>query len=146
MSEEIKDPEAVLAALERAKADAKRYREESEQLKTDIAKLQDSVNGLQEERGTLRDKAKRALVGKEINNANVDRIMKFLDIDSIDFDDEGNLTGVDDAVNKVKADLPELFDTKKQVGGAADLFTQGDPPKPLSGSEAQVARLMKRSA
>lgn len=148
MSDEvvIEDPKAVLAALDRAKADAKRYREEAEALQTQVADLQAKVDKHAETESTWQEKAKLALVTKELNSGNAERIMKFLDIDSIGFDDEGNLTGVEEAVNKVKADLPELFDTKRSVGGEADLFTQGDAPKPLTGSAAQVARIMQRSA
>ena len=40
-SEEIKDPAAVLAALDRAKKDAKQFREEKEALEVEITKFKD---------------------------------------------------------------------------------------------------------
>ena len=40
-SEEIKDPAAVLAALDRAKKDAKQFREEKEALELEITKFKD---------------------------------------------------------------------------------------------------------
>lgn len=155
MSEEveIKDPKAVLAALERAKNDAKRYREEADGLRQELADmsqkheaLQASLKQYEEGESVWQDRAKKALVAKAVSGPNAERILKFIDMDSITFDEEGNLAGVDEAVSKVKADLPELFDPKKRVGGAADLFAEGDSAKPVSGTEAQVARLFRRGA
>ena len=40
-SQEIKDPAAVLAALDRAKKDAKLFREEKEALETEITKFKE---------------------------------------------------------------------------------------------------------
>lgn len=147
---EIKDPKAVLEALERAKADAKKYREEAEALKGQVDTLTGRVSELEENDASKewKDKykaleVKQALSAKGVKDA--DRVLKFMDLSSVDYDDEGKLAGFDDAVNKVKADLPELFDPKKRVGGAADLFEKGEVKEKLSGTELQVRKLMHRN-
>ena len=143
VEQEIKDPKAVLDALERAKTDAKKYREEAEGLRAENATLKETVESTKNADSEWKDRAKELYVKNELGS-NADRLMKFVDMDSIDFDENGTPTGIEEAISKVKEDLPELFDNKKRVGGAADLFERGDPPKKASGSEAQVARLFNR--
>lgn len=146
----IDDPKAVLEALERAKKDAKKFREELETLKGQYAELEKSRDALkatvdtyESGEGEWKNRTKELLVKGQLGN-NAERLMKFIDMDSIDFADDGQITGLEEAVSKVKADLPELFDPKKRVGGAADLFDRGDAPKKVTGSEAQVARIFNR--
>lgn len=149
--EEVKidDPKAVLEALERAKKDAKKFREELETLQGQFAELEKARDSLkatvdtyESGEGEWKNRTKELLVKGQLGT-NAERLMKFIDMDSIDFADDGQITGVDEAVSKVKADLPELFDPKKRVGGAADLFDKGESPNKPTGTEAQVARLFR---
>ena len=147
---EIRDPKAVLEALERAKADAKKFREELDALQGEMAELQKSRDALKETVKTYeeggnewKNRTKELLVKGQLGT-NADRLMKFIDMDSIDFAEDGQITGLDEAVSKVKADLPELFDAKKRVGGAADLFDKGEVATHVTGTDAQVARLFNR--
>lgn len=146
---EIKDPKAVLDALERAKADAKKFREELEALQEGHAELvkaknalDETVKSLQESDGTWKNKTKELLVKGHLG-PNAERVMKFLDMNAITLGDDGEVAGLNEAVAKVKSDLPELFDPKKRVGGAADLFDKGDAPKAATGTEAQVQRIFR---
>ncbi|KQX75398.1 hypothetical protein [Aeromicrobium sp. Root472D3] len=152
MTEQIENPEAVLAALERAKADAKKYREASESLQAEVTALQTStdemkavIQSMEDGDGEWKAKAKELLVRESLDATNRDRVLKFLDLDSIDFDGDGKLTGVDDAVAKVKTDLPELFDVKRSVGGEADQFTKQEAKPDPSDTDLQMARLFKKS-
>lgn len=140
MSEEIKDPAAVLAALERAKADAKRYREELEALQADTAPLREELDRL---RGDMKSNAiKRAVKDA---GADPDRIMQFLKVDDINYKD-GSLEGFDEAFNTVKTALPELFDPKRRVGGQVELETNTNPNHIKSVSEMQADKLLRRTA
>ena len=146
---QIKDPKAVLEALERAKADAKKFREAFEGLEKKWADAEQERTEMdariaEYEAGEARwkDKTKELLVKGHLG-PNADRLMKFIDMDSIVVDDDGEIAGIDEAVRKVKAELPELFDAKKRVGGAADLFDKGDAPQPASGTESQVRRIFR---
>jgi hypothetical protein len=147
---EIKDPKAVLDALERAKTDAQKARTELEAIQAqsaalakDKTDLEEMVKGLKEIDGVWKAKTKELLVTRALGG-NAERVMKFIDMDSITFDEDDKITGIDEAVAKVKADLPELFDPKRRVGGAADLFDKGEPVKAASGTEAQVKRLFNK--
>lgn len=146
----INDPKAVLDALERAKNDAKKYREELEGMQARLTELEKSRDSLkatvqtyEEGENVWKNRVKEQTI-KSALGTNAERVMKFIDMDSIDFDEEGKVSGLDEAVSKVKADLPELFDPKKRVAGAADLFEQGEAPKQVSGTDAQVARLFHK--
>lgn len=134
-TEEIKDPAAVLAALERAKADAKKYREELEALQAEHEPLKEELEGL---RSTLKDSAiKRAIKDA---GAEPDRVMKFLKTEGITYED-GDLSGFDEAFDTLKNDLPELFDAKRRVGGRVELETP-DANVQKSVTEMQVDRLL----
>ena len=148
--EEIRDPQAVLDALERAKNDAKRYREEAESLTQQLADqaqaLADQRADLEAQIATAKDEAsswkssvKRGMVESAVRDVKGnERVLRFIDMDSIDIEDN-KLVGFDEAIEKVREDLPELFDDKKRAG-SVDLFAQG-APRLMSGSERQVARI-----
>lgn len=144
--EEIRDPQAVLDALERAKADAKRYREEAESLTQQLAdqrsEFEAQLKTANDTTLELQSKVKHSMVESAVRNAKGnERVMRFIDLDSINVEDD-NLVGFDAALEKVKADLPELFDDKKRAG-SADMFASGTPQE-LSGSQRQVARIFNK--
>ena len=144
--EEIRDPQAVLDALDRAKADAKRYREEAESLTQQLAdqrsEFEAQLKTANDTNVALQSKVKRSMVESAVRNAKGnERVMRFIDLDSIDVEDD-NLVGFDAALEKVKVDLPELFDDRKRAG-SADMFASGTPQE-LSGSQRQVARIFNK--
>ena len=144
--EEIRDPQAVLDALERAKADAKRYREEAESLTQQLAdqrsEFEAQLKTANDTTLELQSKVKRSMVESAVRNAKGnERVMRFIDLDSINVEDD-NLVGFDAALEKVKVDLPELFDDRKRAG-SADMFASGTPQE-LSGSQRQVARIFNK--
>jgi len=70
-----------------------------------------------------------------------DRLLKLVDISSIEIDEDGSVDSDDleDIVNELKADYPELF--KKTRVGNADIGTPatGRVSKPLTATERQAA-------
>ncbi len=73
-SEEIKDPAAVLAALDRAKKDAKQFREEKEALEAKVAQYEQ--DNAKYSGKLLREKVVQELT--KLNMVNTDRILKFV--------------------------------------------------------------------
>jgi multidrug resistance efflux pump len=143
--EEIKDPAAVLAALERAKQDAKTHREAHEALKAQFDELNAEVEQL---RSVKPDEKLRArVIELEVANAlakagaDTERASKYVKAGELDLDDDGKVTGLSERIEEVKKDLPELFDKKRRVGGGADLFTSGTPNVDESPTRKQVARI-----
>lgn len=143
---EIKDPKAVLDALERAKADAKKYREKAEALEAEKETLNTRITELEADETVSKYKqrimemlAKSELSKQGIKDA--DRVYGLLEKDKITLDDEDNLTGLDEALTGLKTKIPELFNTKKRVGGAADLFEKEPVEKKLTSTEMQVQKI-----
>lgn len=130
-SEEIKDPAAVLAALERAKKDAKAAREEKEALEAKLTQYEQ--DNAKFSGRLLREKVIQEL-GK-LNIANTERILKFVKFEGLSFDDELNIVGLDDQIKELKADFPELFDPKLLVAGKADSAEAKSVEKVVSTSE-----------
>ncbi len=113
---EIKDPQAVLNALDRAKNDAKKFREEKEALQKELESRDQAIARYS---GTLlREKVQKEI--DKLNIANNERIFKYLDLQSLDFDEDFNVVGLDQQIDGIKTDFPELFDPKLMVGGKAD--------------------------
>lgn len=136
-SEEIKDPAAVLAALDRAKKDAKQFREEKEALEAKVAQYE-------QDNAKFSGKLLREKVIQEISKTwvgNHERLLKYLKFETLSFDDELNIVGLDDQMKELKKDFPELFDPKLLVAGKADSADAKSVDKIVSTSErlAKVA-------
>lgn len=144
----INDPKAVLEALERAKEDAKKYREQAEALEAEKQGFVDRIASLEGDEGialwknrTVELAAKQELAKSGVKD--VDRIYGLMDATTFDYDDEGSVTGFAEALDKVKADLPELFDDKRRVAGGADAFNKEPVKQKMTGTEAQVKRIFQ---
>lgn len=129
----IEDPDAVLAALERAKREAKQFREERDSLAKQL-----------EQAGNWKTLALKAEVRSRIAEAGVkdpERIVNLVSLDGIELDDEGKAKGLDEAINNVKTSIPELFDRKMRAGGAGDIFSKDAAKAELSASQRQAQAL-----
>ena len=139
-STEIKDPTAVLAALERAKADAKRFREEKEALELQIEDFKNKTSEVNKK--LLNEKVTKYLSDKGIQNA--DRLLKYIKLEEIQMSEDFELVGLETQIEDLKEDLPELFDPKLILGGKADSGTQSAVDTPISASELQARMILGR--
>jgi hypothetical protein len=139
-SEEIKDPAAVLAALDRAKKDAKAAREEKEALEAKLAQYE-------QDNARYSGKLLREKVIQELSKTwvgNHERLLKYLKFENLSFDDELNVIGLEDQIKELKTDFPELFDPKLLVAGKADSAESAPIDKKLSASERQAMAVLGR--
>ena len=113
---EIRDPKAVLDALDKAKKEAKQFRLEREELSTKFESTVEELESLKS--GLIAQKAVAKLNSLGIPNS--DRILKYVDLGKVELDSDFNLTNFDDQVETIKGDFPELFDAKLRVAGMAD--------------------------
>jgi hypothetical protein len=133
-STEIKDPTAVLAALERAKNDAKRFRMEKEAVEQEIAITKEKLNLNQTK--LKNDKIIRSLLENGVPNA--DKLLKYIKTSEIELTDDFEINGLDIQLSDLRNDFPELFDPKKIVGGRADSGVSSHVDTPVSASELQA--------
>ena len=115
-STEIRDPQAVLSALEKAKAEAKRTRLEKEELEVRLTEL---INKTSLTQARLMDeKILKNLSSLGIPNGA--KLMKYIKVDQLQLTDDFEVAGLEDQIDALKTDFPELFDPKIIVGGKAD--------------------------
>lgn len=134
----IEDPKAVLSALERAKNDAKRFREEKESLETLLEEKDGKVAKITE--NLIKQKVIEQINKEGIKDS--ERLLKFVDFDSIQFDDDFNIVGFEDQIKKLKSDLPEIFDAKLRVGGQGDTAIKAEVSTQFSASQLQAAKIL----
>jgi hypothetical protein len=139
-SEEIKDPAAVLAALDRAKKDAKLAREEKETLEAKLAQYEQDNAKFSGK--LLREKVLAELKTNWVGNH--ERVLKFIKFEDLTFDEELNVVGLDDQIEGLKKDFPEIFDPKLLVAGKADSAQAQPVDRKLSASEMQALAVLGR--
>ncbi len=137
----IEDPKAVLAALERAKGDAKKFREEKEQLETD---LNSKDQAIAEYSGKLlKEKIAQKLAAEGLKEPK--RFLKFIDTAKLEFDENYEVVGLDEQLKQLKEDLPEIFDAKLRVGGQADTAIKASVSTQYSATQLQAAQILGKS-
>jgi len=67
-----------------------------------------------------------------------------LDTSKLDFDDNLEIIGLDDQLEQLKKDFPEIFDAKVRVGGQADTAIKASVSTQYSASEMQAAKVLGR--
>jgi len=137
-SVEIKDPAAVLAALDRAKADAKKFRTEKEAIEQEIVATREKLN-LNQTR-LKNDKIIRQLLENGVPNA--DKLLKYIKTSEIELTDDFEINGLDLQLESLKTDFPELFDPKMIVAGKADSGVSSNIDAPLSATELQAKYIL----
>lgn len=136
----IEDPKAVLAALERAKNDAKKFREEKEKLEIDLNSKDQKIAEFSGK--LLREKINQKLSAEGLKEA--DRFIKYLDVNKMEFDENLNILGFDEQFEQLKKDFPEIFDAKVRVGGQADASIKASVSTQYSATEMQAAKILGR--
>ena len=134
----IEDAAAVLSALDRAKAEAKKFREEKEKLESDLNSKNELINNYTNR--LLQDNVKSRLEKSGIDNP--DRLLKFIDFQKLEFDSENNLVGFDSQLDGLKSDFPEVFDAKVRVGGKADGAASTSINTRISATELQARQIL----
>lgn len=134
----IDDPKAVLEALDRAKKDAKQFREEKEKLENDLNTRDLLVSEYSNK--LLKEKVKAEFEKQGIKDS--ERFFRFIDLSQMKLDDEYNLTGFEDQFIAIKKDFPEIFDAKLRVGGQADGAASTSINTKISATELQARQIL----
>lgn len=137
----INDAKAVLDALDRAKSDAKKFREEKEQLEVDLNSKDQKIA---EFSGRLmNEKINQKLSAEGLKEPA--RFLKYIDTTKLDFNDDLEITGLDEQLEQLKQDFPEIFDAKIRVGGQADTAIKATVSTQYSASQLQAAKILGKS-
>jgi hypothetical protein len=98
----------------------------------------------------VRSAAKAALLEaglSDVSDARMKRLLRQIDMDDVDIDEDGDVLGLDGQIDGIKEDFPELFATKterKRVPklDASGRSTGGDGAKPKSMGEKIAASVL----
>ncbi|NDF35594.1 MAG: hypothetical protein EB154_07045 [Nitrosopumilaceae archaeon] len=134
----INDPKAVLDALDRAKSDAKKFREEKEQLEIDLNSKDQKIAEFSGK--LLHEKVVQKLSAEGLKEPK--RFMKYIDTLKLDFDENFEVVGLDQQLEQLKQDFPEIFDAKMRVGGQADTAVKASVTTQYTASEMQAAKIL----
>ena len=134
----INDPKAVLDALDRAKSDAKKFREEKEQLETDLNSKDEKIAKISNR--LLNEKIVQRLSAEGLKEP--DRFVKYLDTTKLEFDENLDINGLDEQLEGLRNDFPEIFDPKVRVGGQADAAIKASVSTKYTATEMQAAQIL----
>ncbi len=133
-STEIKDPKAVLDALDRAKKDAKTFRVQSEDLQKQLQEVSLKTEAMKSK--FVNTKINSYLANLGIQNS--ERLLKYIKVDALVLNDDFEVEGLDEQIESIKTDFPELFDPKLLVGGKADAGNKTPIDAKLTASQIQA--------
>lgn len=149
--------------LSRIKAEAEKAEEERKQAAmSELEKVQSKVEKLTSDyeakdtelneayariaRMTEEQEVSRALTKAGLNPQRMNIAMRSIDFDSLDVDDEGAITGVDEAIKVVKKESPEWFKGASSIGGPSNPASEPPSSKkdPWNMSSEEFEELTKR--
>jgi hypothetical protein len=139
-STEIRDPQAVLSALEKAKAEAKKTRIEKEELEKQLIELSNKTVVTQ---ARLRDEQ----IMKHLSSLGIPngaKLMKYINTNEVQLTDDFEVIGLEDQITNLKTDFPELFDPKFIVAGKADAGVSTPLEVATSASDIQARLVLKK--
>jgi hypothetical protein len=139
-SDEIRDPKAVLEALDKAKAEAKKFRLEKEALETQV---QESISKISQFQSRLLAEH----VNKHLSSlgiANGEKLSKYIKMDTLSLTEDFEVAGLDEQVATLKSDFPELFDPKFIVAGKADGGIKSAVEIPQSATDLQAKLILNK--
>lgn len=139
-STEIRDPKAVLEALEKAKAEAKKFRLEKEALEQQIN--ESSAKASQVQSKLMTEKINKHLSSLGIQHG--EKLIKYIKIDGLSLTEDFEVAGLDEQIATLKTDFPELFDPKFIVAGKADAGVTTSVELPKTATDLQVKQILNK--
>jgi hypothetical protein len=134
----LNDPRAVLAALDRAKSDAKKFREEKEKLEIDLNSSNQKIADFSGK--LLHEKVLQKISAEGVKDPR--RLLKFMDLNKFEFDENLEVVGFEDQFKQLQEDLPEIFDPKLRVGGQGDTAMKASVSTQYSATQLQAAKIL----
>jgi hypothetical protein len=149
------------SALKKANTEAKRFRTE---LRTAREKAKDTA-GVDPDKAAakveakwkprvVRSEARAQLAAAGAKSAALTRLARMIDLDDVEVDDDGEVTGLEELIDEMKEDLPELFKDdddepapkRRRLGktDAGSKSSSNNGTKPKTASERQAAAILGR--
>lgn len=119
--------------MDALKADTEATRQQREAARTDLERAQEAQSTLQTENDSLYERVFEAEVGLALRDAGVPKetagdVSRLLDMEKVDVDDEGNITGLDEQLSALRERIPGLFGGTVQQRTAPDTTPRQTTP------------------
>jgi hypothetical protein len=141
-------------ALKKANANNKRWREKALSKKSEETSDDDAEDKIAAKAAELakpriiKSEAKSALI--EAGGTNLKGLIRLLDTDQLEVDDDGDVEGLEDEIDRLKEDYPEMFKSEEEAPKPRKRFPKADagarggkPDSTKSATEIQVERLKR---
>lgn len=139
----VQDPEALLKAYNKAKADLVALREKENEARAELDKLRSETDP-----DNWRKRAVQEAVKAQLANGGVKdpaRVMKLIDLEGVDFNDKDELDGLEDRLTDAKTEFPEVFDSKRRAGSnSADIHTKKEAKVQENPLKAAVSKALTK--
>lgn len=132
----IAEKDKMTDALDRYKKENEKFRVQRDEYK---AAAESGEANEKFKSAALTAEAKLRLANNGIKDP--DRILKYLSFDGVDFGEDGTIAGLDEKIETVKGDFPELFDSKRRVGGRVDAAANNPVRVEKSVTDMQLDKL-----
>ncbi len=140
--------------LKKANAQAAAHRKEADELKrkgeseTETKAREAAENASKAAESTWKPRivkqAARAALAEAGLTGTPDRLLRLVDVDAVEIDDEGEISGLDDQIKALKKDYPELF--AKRGGGRIDAADKGGDGGGKQGAWSATSRKLLEQA
>ena len=138
--------------IEARKPKPKKKGDDDDEGEHDLDSIRHEAKAEGERAGTTRAKkaeAKAALLAAGVNPARVTKATGLIDLEDLDLDDDG-LDGIDEAIDDLRKDWPELFARQRRqrrdsVAGEGDRGDRKPRTKAKTASEKAAEKLLGRS-
>jgi hypothetical protein len=118
-----------------------KLKEEKEQAEQQTAGLRGEVDNWRKR--TLRAEARSAFAASgTLSKAQVNRLVKMVDLADVEIDDSGEVTGLDDQIDEIKADFPDLFNPQRRRSPDLDVKDRKPRDTDRRGGLSQASRRM----
>jgi len=146
---DIENEEEFLKAYNKANDDLKALRAELKALEKERDELKAAADEFSDEAvQKLKDDLLKTKVAARLSEdglPDVQGVVKYLNYDGVELDENGNVQGLDERIEDLKQDLPTLFDAKKRAGrSGADIHEKNPANTQKSTTESQVDALFSR--
>lgn len=144
----VKSKRASIRKLKRELEDARKPKPSGKSKAPDLDAIRDAAKAeakAEADTRIKRSEAKAALVAAGVSREQAADLVGFVKLDDLDIDDDGEVEGLDDEIERIQKKYPTFFAKptrrrRESVAGGGDRGGEGArPKKPLTASQRQAA-------
>ncbi|EQM33010.1 phage scaffolding protein [Rhodococcus erythropolis] len=110
MNEDTNELDQMREALKNANGESAAHRHKVKELEQQLQELSETAD-------RVTAKYRQTQIGAQLERNGITnrKITKLIDLEALELDEDGNVTGLDEQIESVKTEFPELFETKRSA-------------------------------